>query len=705
MKLNRILTLFMALGLFISGIVAYQRHQVESEYKTYEVDFYYTELEKLAQQEGKTIDEYLQLMKGVGITNMFIREETIQSMKQSANYDVETRISGYDLIIESPDEALIRWIFNGYNDVKKSDREVILEDANTIRVVGKSYEQIVAPTMTVGSYGQKGISATVWEGSMLETVGLGYDASAIEKAKKYGYGVILAPTYSVDFQDAEKSVARYFDTLDQYELSPSHIFFTGTRVVGYDPQNAPETGIVPFDTLAKGLEDRNIALGFIESASQGGYLETEGMKALAEKMEYEAAGNYLTWDFIQNKFDYKIPYHHNGEEITNIFFRGITTRNIRIVALKPFVVDNRYVADPSSYKKVLDDLQSRLRIHGIVPGTLQTMEYFEIGSFYKIMIASGIIAACLIVLDNLLAPKKSLLYALLLLGMLGTAGIYLALPGFGNLLSKIYALLGAMVMPTIALFVMMATVKQHYETKTPETRFKSMLSAIGSVIVLLCVCFGGALFEIAMLAHSKYLMGLDAFSGVKFSQMIPMLMTPVVYMAYYGYKRGYRTREVSLDMGDVKGFLTDSIKIWQVMLLGLAAGVLLIFMLRSGNTSGEPSMVEALLRNALEYIFPARPRTKAIFVGIPALLILFYHANRHRFEKGLWVFAFAGSIALVNTVNTFSHMKAPIYLSVYRTGAELLVGVLVGLLFILCEEVITKFISNRKNKGKEKIHA
>ncbi len=53
MKLNRILTLFMALGLFISGIVAYQRHQVESEYKTYEVDFYYTELEKLAQQEGK----------------------------------------------------------------------------------------------------------------------------------------------------------------------------------------------------------------------------------------------------------------------------------------------------------------------------------------------------------------------------------------------------------------------------------------------------------------------------------------------------------------------------------------------------------------------------------------------------------------------------------------------------------------------------
>ena len=700
MKFNKILTFFLLVGLIASSLLAYQRFDIESYYKNYEVDFYYSDLEKLAQQERKSMDEYLDMMKDTGVMNMFIREETIQSMKQSPNYDVDTRMSGYDMIIESPDEALIQWIYEGYSQVKMADRDVVLEDANTVRVVGESYEQITAPVLTLGNYGQRNITTQVWEGSMLETVGLGYSANEIEKSLAHGYGVILAPTYNPDFQDAEKSIQRYFDTLDQYQISPSHIFFTGLNVVGYDSYGLRDKdGRLPaLVKLANELEDRGIALGFIESSSQGGYLETKGMQELAKLMQYEATGNYLTWDFIQTKFDFGIPGHHNGEEITNIFFRGITTRNIRIVALKPFVKNERYIAEPEAYKKVLSDLEARLSVHGIKPGKLRTMAYSDPSRALLAISCIGVIAAGLIILDNLFRFNKKLCYGLLIAGAGSVAAVFGALGGLQGIVTKVFALLGAMVMPVIALFMLTYQLKDIYRDKKRPSGIMSYANALKMTIILMVVCLGSVLFEIALLSHSSFLLGLDSFAGVKISQMIPMLMAPVIYVAYNGYKRGYKSNEVGIQLSDMERFLKDTIKIWQVVLLGTAGAVLLVFMMRSGNTSGTPSIFEVLLRNTLEFVFPARPRTKAIFAGIPALIIIVYNAYRGRFEKSAWVWIFAGSIAFVNTVNTFSHMKAPIYLSVYRTGAEILVGAAVGLAFVALQELCIKMFSKKGKK-------
>lgn len=697
MKFNRILTFFLAFGLIASCILAFQRFDLESYYKNYEVDFYYADLEKLAQQEHRSMDQYLDMMKDTGVMNMIIREETIQSMKQSPNYEVETELVGYDLVIRSEDEALIQWVFEGYQDTQKAERNVILEDANTVRVLGESYEQITAPVLTLGNYGQRNITAQVWESSMLETVGLGYDKQAIQKAKAHGYGVILVPTYNPDFQSPERAVQRYLDALDEHELRPSHIFFTGLNVIGYDPRGGTdEKGRMPaLVTLAKELEDRGIALGFIESSSQGGYLETKGMLELAHLMDYDATGNYLTWDFIQSKFDFGIPGHHQGEEITNIFFRGITTRNIRIIALKPFVKADRYIAEPSAYEKVLSDLQKRLSVHGVKPGPLRTMAYHAPNPILQAIVAIGVGAAALLALDNLMRVPKRVLYGLLALGILGVGAVYGALPSLQGIATKVFALLGAMVMPIMALLLLSFHLRRIYRQKEQKSVWISGRNAIGMMLLFMLVSFGSVLFEIALLSHSKYLLGLDAFSGVKFSQMIPMLMAPVVYVAYNGYKRGYKSSEVGIKAEDAERFLNDSIKIWQVLLLGAAAAVLLVFMMRSGNTSGTPSIFEVLLRNTLEVVFPARPRTKAIFVGLPALILSLYHAYRGRFESSAWVWMFVSSIAFVNMVNTFSHMKAPIYLSVYRTGAELLVGALVAFILILVEEGIVGYRNRR----------
>lgn len=693
MRLNKILIIFLVIGIISSSFIVYKRNSLESYYKNYEVDFYYDELEKIAEQEEKSIDEILLDFKETGIQNMLIREDTIQSMKRSSKYDVETKLDGYDMIVTSSDEKLIEKIYQSYLFVKKEDRNVVKEDKNTVRIEGKSYEQITAPVLTLGNYGQRNITTQVWEGSVLETVGLGYDDEAIEKAKKYGYGVVLAPVFNPDFQDANKSIDNFFAILDKNQIEQTHIFFSGNFVLGYDPifmKNANDDEKKPIEKLASGLEDRNIALGFIESSSQGGYLETEGLKQLAKLMEYEATGTYLTWDFVQTKYDFGIPAHHNGEEITNIFFRGITTRNIRLITLKPFILDNRYIADSNAYKNVLDNLSSRLAVHNIKQGKLQTLEYFETNKLFKIMSAMGILAAAFIILDNLIKINRRLVYMLFSIFSFKIVIVYTFLDSLQNISDKLYALLGAIVGPILATFILISFIKDKYRLKNKDKYVKSYMNSVFRMICLIGICFISVIFEVTMLAGNKYFLGLDSFSGVKVSQMIPILMVAVVYVSYYGYKRGYKSNELGIKTDDVQRFLRDDIKIWQVLLIGITGIVLIIFMVRSGNTSGTPSVFEALLRNILEGIFPARPRTKAIFIGIPALILLLYNAHRNQYEKFIFPLSFVGSISFVNVVNTFSHMKAPIYLSMYRTGAEIIVGSFVALVIIFLQEIVDK---------------
>lgn len=711
MKINRVLAFFMAIGIVFSVILSYQRFDRELDYKTYEVNMYYSELEKVASQEGKSMEQLLADMKETGIQNMLIKEDTVQSLKQNPNYSLSTRMEGYDMIVESKDEALIKRIYNGFNDVRKSHRNVTLDDKNTIRIEGNSLDYIEGQVLTVGSYGQKIVTAPVWSGSMLEVVGIGYDENAIALSKKTGYGVILSPTFYSEFQDAGKSIDRFINTVEKNNIEPSHIIFSGNQVLGYDypafkkiqeekPVDGKKKFVTPeFEKFGNFLEDNNIAVALIESSSQGGYLKIDGINDLVKLMDFDAVGSYLTWDFVTNKYDYEIPFHHNGEEIANIMFRGITTRNIRVVSMKPFVMENRFVADPQAYKNVLDNLEKRLSVLDMKPAKIKTMEFFDTSRFMKIPIMIGIIAAWLMILDNLLNIKKRKLYIILCIGSIFSVGIL----GSGIMLSiveKIGALLGAMAFPTLAGCYLLSLQKKIDEELLYTSKLKAFVKSEGVLLSVIAICMGSVLFEIAMLTHSRYLLGIETFAGVKFSQMIPMLIIMLMYIAYFGYKRDLSDKQIGISKNDVLRLATDKIMIWQIAVVGIFAVILMIFMSRSGNSAAEPSMAEVLLRNFLEFIFPARPRTKAIFVGFPFTIIMMYFAytNRaHKFKFPLMVFA---SIGLVNTVNTFSHTKAALIVSLYRTGAEIIVGTLVAIVIILIVEAIQAQFNKQLNRRK-----
>jgi hypothetical protein len=144
----------------------------------------------------------------------------------------------------------------------------------------------------------------------------------------------------------------------------------------------------------------------------------------------------------------------------------------------------------------------------------------------------------------------------------------------------------------------------------------------------------------ASLSNFMYLNGVLNFKGVKLS----LVLLPSVVL--------------------IKGLVeNDWILKSKTTLLGVIlvlGAVGAIYIIRSGN-QGFVFPYERQIRDFLDSVFWVRPRFKELF-GYVFLFIWFNSRSRWRF-----VFEFFGSIALVTTFNTFCHIKAPIYTSIYRS--------------------------------------
>jgi len=121
-------------------------------------------------------------------------------------------------------------------------------------------------------------------------------------------------------------------------------------------------------------------------------------------------------------------------------------------------------------------------------------------------------------------------------------------------------------------------------------------------------------------------------------------------------------------------------------LLGIFAVVIVYYILRSGN-NGFVLGIERKIRDYLDYMLIVRPRFKELF-GYIFLFLFFKRESRWSF-----VYEFFGSIALSSTFNTFTHIKAPIFVSIYRSFLGFLIA-----LFVY-KVVYVMALKKKENKG------
>ena len=189
---------------------------------------------------------------------------------------------------------------------------------------------------------------------------------------------------------------------------------------------------------------------------------------------------------------------------------------------------------------------------------------------------------------------------------------------------------------------------------------------------------------------------LGIFRGVKLAQLAPLAFFCVLFLAYYGLFEKSR-RANTLRLRDIAGALNWTIPVWVLVLLAAVGLAGYYYLARTGHeTDVSVSTLEIIMRNDLENLLLARPRTKEFLVAFPCIMLAVYAAVR-RLPFWTALFGLAGTIGLTSVCNTFMHIRTPLYLGFARTAYSLVLGLVVGAVFTGCFELLYRlFLIARK---------
>ena len=259
-------------------------------------------------------------------------------------------------------------------------------------------------------------------------------------------------------------------------------------------------------------------------------------------------------------------------------------------------------------------------------------------------------------------------FVLCLLAPVGLALGCLCVPG---LMQKGLMLLCAAVFPCLAVYGLWEWRKCPCGQRLAD--WAEYLLALCAVLVWSVL---GGFAVGALMGDRSYLMGELIFSGVKAAQGVPLLFCLVLFgvPAAKEFAHGPVTKKKVLTLLGVLGLL-------------IAAGAVLI--LRSGDFAGI-SALEVTFRNALEYTFYTRPRTKELLIAVPFLALGFTALGKRNSLLTLLA-SLCFALESVSVVNTFCHAVAPLYVSLVRSALGAGLGCLIGLVLIFLCRIVYRF--------------
>lgn len=656
------------------------RIEVENNYKTYDVVASYEDFATLAAEREESTVEYFKALKTSGFNSVAILEDTINQMESEPTSTISTEMRGTDLIIKGSPKEIDRIAFH-INDTLLEPRNLERVSENEIIIEGKATDIITYSDNAAIYLDRYAVRST--KGSVLEFVGIGFDQEKIDTVKAAGLNVILRPIYDDAFQSAEKSMDRLFATIDDNDLEGTYLIFNGRKSYG-----AGEDTKDTINKFGEELSKRNMFLGLVEATNQRGHLEVQGLNPVASREDVGMVRVFPTWDYIQKEYDYGIPNHNKGEEIANVYYRAVSERNVASIYVRPFIDNKVTVKDPADYERVLSSLEAHLNERGVTKGPIDAMGNWNVKYKMKLPIAVGIVAAGVLLFSTIFAPPAIVEGILFFIGVCVSLLIY----GFGKKLSfgdTFFNLLGIIIYPSLALSFVF---KKYNDYRSDGIVHRSVNSYLKGLLILLgaiLICFVGALMEVSLLSGTDHLMELVIFRGVKASQLLPIFISIFIFGAFVGFYREKVTGVPKFSLKETVNILNKEILFWHGAVAAVALLALGILVLRSGNTNVKPPTTELLFRNFMEHAMPVRPRTKAIFIGYPALVTLIYIALKKKREVFSLILAVAGSIGLSNLVNTFSHIRTPFLISVQRIGGEFVIAIITSIIWIAVVEIIS----------------
>lgn len=702
-KVDKFVVVLICFSLLVGIYTIYQRVGIEKQYKTAEIMLDYNEMEKFADSSENSLSYWLKEFKEYGAQSVAIPEETLKRLMEQGkplraemvseliknynwqdDYDAEIvslieekEIGSNDVIVTTENEELYNYVISGLTErySKEFFGTYTLDNVYYIVLKGTNDDIYYGQTEKVINLEGDGVYEFKRAvDSRLMNIGIGYDDAKINLAKDAGLDVVLRPinfpTYNEKLTDVYKSAN------EKYGLEPRIYLLGSNEVLGY-PENE--------DKLLEYVNEENIAIGLIESSNQREHLESEGLNDLVEDSGYNGIRMFTMWDYIRARNKY---YNYEGaEEIENTMFRAITERNIRVIYFKPFFEEEKstkYLTDAEEYERTFTSLENRLSEHNIKLGKAKAIEEFHIGSKRLAVLSFGItLAAVLLFIKMFKINDKRASY----LYLAGIPASFIPLIA-RNLAEKGFSFAAAVIFSGLGIYFFMMQIKKVYDSSEKYSIFKIMIYSTVILTGSIAISLAGAVFVDSMLADVKYFLEMDIFRGVKFAQILPFGIFVIMFLIYFMNKD--RENPIKGAVNTAVKFLNLRIKIYFGIIAGVIGVAAYIYISRTGHeTNIQPSSIEMITRNFMEYVLLARPRTKEFLIAFPAIFAAVYAASRKsEFFTGL--FMLAAAMGTSSVINTFSHLRTPIYLSFSRTVIALGFGIAIGCVAVIIIDLLVK---------------
>lgn len=641
---------FILIGLIVvSSLMAFylgwERHQVEEANKQVDLVLDWTQVKDLAGREGLTEEAVLKQFKG-DISGVLFKESTLNDLVVSGAvllrtgaellWEMQAATGNGRLPVQNAQAAEIHsdWtylIFQNPEDMARVESNLALKLNGAEPQVMSYYLQT-----TQGAIPVLGTSLK-WKD--LSNLGVGFEKDEFDLVHSLGLNIIPQIRYWRDVTEKDLKAL-----LGQFEDLPlSAVFFNDNDLPGIGLPGARQSEAL--SNLAEQIDALGVPLGMVE------FFPQKGLATVANFMEK----NLVRMHSIPEK---EMPVMSQSRALDR-YTLAATDRDIRVLLVRFF--PELGLKENGLY---LTELRTSLEGEGFQLGKPEPFGALPVSRINLLVLGLGVAAGGMLLLDILKFRRLGLI-----LGACGYLG-FVGLLGLGEIgmARKAMALMAVLIFPILSVTVFL------------DEKPAGVGKAIWLLIKMTLVSLIGALLMVGLLADRSFMYTLDQFMGVKLAHLIPILSILIVFWFLKGYSRK--------SWNKVQKLLDYPVTVKYVILLGILAVVLLIYIMRTGNEGAAVSAWELALRARLDDILAVRPRTKEFLIGHPLMLLMLYLGYKDKYLPILAV-AIIGQVSLVNT---FAHIHTPVVISIMRTFNGLWLGILLGLTLIMVVKIAKKAV-------------
>ena len=678
-KYNRWLILVIIIGLAAALAISFQRHAVEQANRQVDMAIDYEGLQELAEREGLPEAEVLKQAKDAGITSLAVYETTFKKLNANGK---AVAIAGSQILANYHSGALTDPVWRQLvadGKIQGDAVYVVGHDAQTWKELKEDLPRRLGENRvqlyTVGSEEVMAVKAH-YESFLKMNIGMPTDE--MKAVNDAGFYVMARPS---DYEECSKEdVQAVFKRLDGVKVS--EVVFSGSQSLG-----APKS----LQTTIDEMKDRQLTLGLIEATTQLQFYKQDGMEEIAKGLGYDKIARLYSIPKDEQpklKIDAAVERWSNTDE----------ERNIRIDLMRIYDKPSPNMSLMATNMKYFQDTHDKLVAHGYTIGPASTFASFYPSKLLRAVIMAGVAAAGVLylslVIPRLNARPKYQYVLFLLFALLAVVPV---LMGNGTKIRAVAALASANVFPALALIWQLDRVRA-FRDKAKVSLPRIIITAALALFVTGALSYIGAAYLSGSLADTEYLLEFQIFRGIKLTFILPLILVGIAFLQRFDIFDG-RMDDTDGVMNQLSKIMDMPVKIKTlvIMLVVLLAGV--VFVARSGHTSGMPvSNLELRFRAFLEQAFYARPRTKELLIGHPAFMLAAMAFWRKWPTMVFFALVLVAAIGQGSMVETFAHMRTPVYMSFMRGIGGIVLGAAIGAVAMVLIELWQVILSKAKER-------